>query len=211
MNHSQRLPFPSRYLLDSSPDSAWSRQGFTLVELLVVIAIISIISGLVLPGLIEARARAKITQCASNLKQIYTFALAYSDQAGSGSFPFGKSKEPVAHESLNELLKLEAEGLEPEVFVCPASNTRKAVRESDGSFALAPDMLGFAWVARRTKNSSARRPLACCKYVEGHEDEDGQHSGHRGGVNVLYTDGSVRFVAVAELEPETLLASGLTR
>jgi len=195
----------------SSPSRSWSRQGFTLVELLVVIAIISLISGLVVPGLIEARERAKVTQCSSNLRQIYGFALAYSDKGGSGSFPFGKTKASLAHESLNELLKLDADRLEPELFVCPGNPTKPADRESDGSFALDSETLGYAWIAKRTKSSSARKPLACCKHVEGHVDEDGEHSGHRGGVNVLYTDGSVKFVSTAELDPDTLLAPGLTR
>ena len=49
------------------------RKGFTLVEMLVVIVIISLLMAMILPALAAARASARTTLDASNLKQI-TFA-----------------------------------------------------------------------------------------------------------------------------------------
>ena len=54
------------------------RRAFTLIELLVVIAIIAILAAILFPVFARAREAARATSCKSNLKQIVTSALMYS-------------------------------------------------------------------------------------------------------------------------------------
>ena len=53
--------------------------SFTLIELLVVIAIIAILAGILMPSLASSRERAKLSNCANNLKQLGFGTIAYAD------------------------------------------------------------------------------------------------------------------------------------
>lgn len=56
-----------------------NKRGFTLIELLVVIAIIAILAAILFPVFAQARERARLTTCISNLKQIFTALNMYAD------------------------------------------------------------------------------------------------------------------------------------
>ncbi len=54
------------------------RSGFTLIELLVVIAIIAILASILFPVFAQAREKARQTACISNLKQVGTALMMYT-------------------------------------------------------------------------------------------------------------------------------------
>ena len=186
------------------------RVGFTLIELLVVIAIISIIAGFLVPTLLRGRGEAYKIQCANNLKQMYTPAMTFSDKRGGKKFPFAPGRNPPAHESLNVMLEYDQEGLTPELFKCPEGEATLAQVDDEDKFLLDESSCDYTWANRALKNT-VRANLASDKYVEGWEDELGPHYGHKKGMNVLMTDGSIKFVDDVDLPQDTMLPKGLVR
>ncbi len=55
-----------------------TKRGFTLIELLVVIAIIAILAAILFPVFAQAREQARKTSCISNIKQITTAQIMYT-------------------------------------------------------------------------------------------------------------------------------------
>jgi prepilin-type N-terminal cleavage/methylation domain-containing protein/prepilin-type processing-associated H-X9-DG protein len=76
------------------------RKGFTLIELLVVIAIIAILAAILFPVFIRAKESARLTGCASNLRQLGKSYQLYVDDY-NGTYPAGyritAAGEPKLH------------------------------------------------------------------------------------------------------------------
>ena len=69
------------------PIRSRTQRAFTLVELLVVIGIIALLVAILLPALNKARKQAAGTQCMSNMRQILTATLMYSNE-NKGYLPY---------------------------------------------------------------------------------------------------------------------------
>lgn len=90
LRRSQPILLKSKHCNSLQPDCASTRRryGFTLIELLVVISVISIIAAIVFPAFMTARAKARESNCVSNLHQIGSaFTMYMSDY--DGVFPWG--------------------------------------------------------------------------------------------------------------------------
>jgi prepilin-type N-terminal cleavage/methylation domain-containing protein/prepilin-type processing-associated H-X9-DG protein len=64
-----------------------SRPAFTLIELLVVIAVIAILAAILFPVFAQARERARMSACVSNMRQIGTALMIYA-QDYDETFPY---------------------------------------------------------------------------------------------------------------------------
>ena len=119
------------------------KAGFTLVELLVVIVIIAILAALLLPAIQNALIAAKIANCASNQKQLYSAGQLYatthkgqwpSERGAALWLKFQSMQPPMVEEEHKELffcpVKAEIGDLGQTDFRGPGTNVNHA-RASD--------------------------------------------------------------------------------
>lgn len=130
------------------------KSGFTLVELLVVVSIIALLSAFAVPAVLQALTAGKRTACASNMRQIGTAMLAYTNDH-NGEFPGSSHSDPNASwiYSLASYL-----GNVDEVRICPAdprAAERRAVKSTSyvlNEFICVPQMDPFGGVTESFTN-----------------------------------------------------------
>lgn len=103
-----------------------SRLGrFTLMELLVVVAIIATLIAILLPALNKAKLTAQSIQCKSNLRQLYSMGVMYSQDNG-GRLPPASGPGWVPWStflSINSNIPLPTAKTRTSVFLCPTAES----------------------------------------------------------------------------------------
>ncbi|MBC7526099.1 MAG: prepilin-type N-terminal cleavage/methylation domain-containing protein [Chthonomonadaceae bacterium] len=92
--------------------------GFTLIELLVVIAIIAILAAILFPVFAQAREKARQTSCLSNLRQIATSTLMYTQDYDETFAMSAYLQRPNIIQSVYDVSQPYLKN--NQVFVCPS-------------------------------------------------------------------------------------------
>lgn len=92
------------------------RRGFTLIELLVVIAIIAILAAILFPVFARAREKARQSSCLSNMKQLMTAFLMYT-QDYDETTPLNMTYVPVSCRWFNTL---QPYVMNDQLLICPS-------------------------------------------------------------------------------------------
>ncbi len=171
-------------------------RGFTLIEILVVIVILSLLMAYLLPKINASTEAAKQFACKSNLTQnFYAPFQAYKTSHG------GKLPKPSGIHMLWALWKsgtIEHTDKNLEKFFCPGVEHGGEEDRQEELKALGPDHIwkvredftsldtDYAVIAKRRKMDSGRTPWMA--------DDNEFGNNHKNGVNILYGDGTVKFL-----------------
>ncbi|MFO8082296.1 MAG: prepilin-type N-terminal cleavage/methylation domain-containing protein [Armatimonadota bacterium] len=130
----------------------YRRNGFTLIELLVVIAIIAILAAILFPVFARAREKARQSSCLSNVKQINTgimmYTQDYDEMLPKARFWYTGSNRPYLYtRAVKPYVANE------QIFICPSDSDGRYVEGWGSSPHRSELSYGFNW---DNNNSNAK-------------------------------------------------------
>ncbi len=169
------------------------------MELLVVGVIVGLLVGLILPALSRAREHARVTACKSNLRQIGQATFVYYDE--EGSLPAENYTGYLLWDSSHYVLYgklLQGNGRRlARVFYCPSAREFGPYDWDTGIQNLGvTNLITAASYWSRSLQQGAPTHLTAESKALLADLFDDSFANHSAGVNVLCTDGAVRFEAV---------------
>jgi len=174
--------------------------AFTLIELLVVIAIIAILAGMLLPALARAREEGRRAVCRSNLSQIGKGCLAYQEPNGD-FFPYQDVNLCQEHWCLSLLYPNFTDDIN--IYRCPSTNADPRIglsytagmrRSSFGSMTSNPPQCTSYGYDKQIHFRDVTPGTAVAGDMDGSAtDPDSDTTNHKGGQNMLYFDGHVKW------------------
>ena len=194
--------------------NGWEKRShaFTVLELLVSVAIIGLLAALLLPSLKGARDSANKTKCVSNLKQLGIAYHLYLNDNEEYFPPFsGPPADYPGYTMLGEYFDKK-----PEILVCPSDltpnkeisyyvneyfvettgPTRLSVVNSPSKVVLLREMhsppINVGGQMQHTRDSWCYAHTFCYGIAWG-VDWSALYKAHKGGSNMLFVDGSVRY------------------
>ncbi len=197
-----------------------SGSGFTLIEMLTVMAILAVLMGLLLPVIARSREQARKTVCMSNLREIGMALSMYASNYGGRIPPSDSPNEPwrstnhlwdgrlnpPRYQGLGHLHEKFGYGVMPQLYYCPSADGQGRMDWPRHSWScwekVGSDYLtawcGCSYVYRETGvggdwilSRNAETPAMVMDFqIE--VDEQSQHNFE--GVNILFYDGSVKWV-----------------